>query len=136
MSTWILGTAEKKQVQEEYYWKHPDYDDFIVVESWWRWGTFQCESEKRPDIDLQNEYGLSVYDTEYDFQLVSLDDGIAPPEVHWPSSIPEEVREELQALWDEDGDLAWEESGMECTDVDITLHGRLELESEEERAPE
>ena len=40
----------------------------------------------------------------------------------------DEEQEELDELWDENGDYAWGEAGWELTDSDLTFYGPLVLE--------
>ena len=55
MARWILSNVQKKNVLELEYFKHPKHYKPIVIENWWRWGTFECESDEKPDIDLEND---------------------------------------------------------------------------------
>lgn len=129
MTTWYLRTVEKKNVIEREFWSHPDYSGGIVRETGWRWGTFTCESDEKPDIDLKNTDGLYVYDTDYEFEMYSLDDGCWT-EFFWPESMGTEERERLEALWEEDDYSAWESAGLIHDDTEIELIGPLELTQE------
>ena len=127
MATWKLSNLEKKSCIEQEFWRHPDYKQPIVKEVGWRWGTFYCESDEKPDIDLANPDGFSVYDSEYDWQLDSMDDGCWE-DITYPDDMPEEEQERLQELWDEDSYSAWEEAGLYNDDTEVTLTGELSLE--------
>lgn len=128
MAKWTLSTKEKKSCVEREFWTHPDYSDSVIVrETGWRWGTFTCESDERPNIDLDNPDGFHVYDTEYDFELDSMHDGCWE-EWTWPDDMPEEERERLQEIWEEDDYSGWEEQGMTHDDTEVVLFGPLELE--------
>lgn len=127
MATWTLSTKEKKNCVEREFWKHPDYSSPIIRETGFRWGTFTCESDERPDIDLDNSDGLHVYDTDYDFELDSMQDGCWE-DWTWPDDIPEEERERLEAIWDEDSYDGWEGEGLINDDTEVVLYGPLELE--------
>jgi hypothetical protein len=127
MATWKLSNLEKKSCIEREHWTHPDYDEPITRETGFRWGTFYCESDEKPDIDLANPNGYSVYDSDYDWELDSMDDGCWE-DWTWPDSIPEEERERLEALWEEDSYSAWEEAGLYNSDTDVELIGELSLE--------
>jgi len=127
MATWTLSTKEKKNCVEREFWKHPDYSSPIIRETGFRWGTFTCESDERPDIDLDNPDGLHVYDTDYDFELDSMQDGCWE-DWTWPNDIPEEERERLEAIWDEDSYDGWEGEGLINDDTEVVLYGPLELE--------
>lgn len=127
MSRWILTNKHKKNCLEKEFWKHPDHDQLIVHEILWRWGTFYCESDEMPEVDLENDDGFAVYDS--DFETDSLDDGCWE-EWSWPDSVSEEERQRLEELWNEDGYSAWEDAGIELFDSEIILMGSLELTEE------
>ena len=63
MATWKLSNLEKKSCIEREFWTYPDYDEPIVRETGFRWGTFYCESDEKPDIDLANPNGYLVYES-------------------------------------------------------------------------
>ena len=90
MATWTLKTLHKKSAVEKQYW-YKDGKTIIRYEGY-RWGTFYCESDEQPEIDLENidEYNLS--ETDYDWELESLDDGCWA-EWEYPDEITEEERE-------------------------------------------
>jgi len=73
MATWVLTTKTKKNAVEKQFW----YKDgrVIIREEGYRWGKFYCESDERPDVDLANPDGYELGDSEYDWELDSLDDG-------------------------------------------------------------
>ena len=73
MTTWVLTTLEKKNVVETEFWTKDG--NTIKRSTGFRWGTVYCESDERPDIDLDNPDGLEVFATDYDFELDNLDDG-------------------------------------------------------------
>lgn len=127
MSTWTLSTKEKKNCVEREFWKHPDFDAPIIRETGYRWGSFTCENDEQPDIDLDNPDGLHVYDTGYDFELDSMQDGCWE-DWTWPDEIPDEERERLEAIWDEDSYDGWEGEGLVNDDTEVILYGPLELE--------
>ncbi len=127
MATWKLSNLEKKNCVEREYWTHPKYSQSIVRETGWRWGTFTCESDEQPDIDLANPDGYTVYDSEYDWELDNMDDGCWA-DVTYPDDMPDEERERLDELWEEDSYSAWEAEGLYNADTDVLLVGELSLE--------
>ena len=88
-----------------------------------------CESDERPDIDLDNPDGLEVFNTDYDFELDSLDDGCWA-EVEYPDDMTEEEQERMDELWDEDSYSAWEEEGWINSDTETYFNGPLNLEQQ------
>jgi hypothetical protein len=127
MATWVLTTAEKKNVEEIEFW----YKDGKIIKrtTGFRWGTVYCESDERPDIDLKNPDGLEVFATDYDFELDNLDDGHYC-EVEYPDDMSEEEQERMDELWDEDSYSAWEEEGWSNDDTETWFHGPLDLEKQ------
>ena len=127
MATWVLTTAEKKNVEEIEFW----YKDGKIIKrtTGFRWGTVYCESDERPDIDLENPDGLEVFATDYDFELDNLDDGHYC-DVEYPDDMSQEEQERMDELWDEDSYSAWEEEGWSNDDTETWFHGPLNLEQQ------
>jgi hypothetical protein len=129
LSTWKLSTASKKNAVEKQYWTKEGVT--VVKEEGYRWGTFYCESDERPDIDLSNEDGYDLSNSEYDWELDSLDDGCW---VEWdfPEDMDEEEQERIQSLWDEDFFEGLEGDGWVNDDTEYWFYGPLELEEIDE----
>ena len=129
MSTWKLSTASKKNAVEKQYWTKEGIT--VIKEEGYRWGTFYCESDERPDIDLSNEDGYDLSNSEYDWELDSLDDGCW---VDWefPEDMDEEEQERIQSLWDEDFFEGLEGDGWVNDDTEYWFYGPLELEEIDE----
>jgi hypothetical protein len=127
MSTWVLTTLEKKNVVETEFWNKDGRK--IKRNTGFRWGKVFCESDERPDIDLENPDGLDVYCTGYDFELDSLDDGHYC-DVEYPDDMSEEEQARMDELWDEDSYSAWEEEGWSNDDTETWFNGPLELEEQ------
>jgi len=125
MSTWVLTTVEKKNVEEIEFWSKDGQT--IKRITGFRWGTVYCESDERPDIDLDNPDGIDVFSTDYDFELDNLDDGCSL-EIEYPDDMPEEEQERLDELWDEDSYDAWESDGWSNVETETWFHGPLNLE--------
>jgi hypothetical protein len=125
MSTWVLTTVEKKNVEEIEFWSKDGQT--IKRITGFRWGTVYCESDERPDIDLDNPDGIDVFSTDYDFELDNLDDGCSL-EIEYPDDMPEEEQERLDELWDEDSYDGWESDGWSNVETETWFHGPLNLE--------
>ena len=125
MTTWKLSTASKKNAVEKQYWYKEGVN--IVREEGYRWGTFYCESDERPDIDLENDEGYNLTNSEYDWELDSLDDGCW---VEWdfPEDMDEEEQERIIALCEEDFIEGLEGDGWINDDTEYLFLGPLELE--------
>jgi hypothetical protein len=127
MATWVLTTVEKKSVEEIEFW----FKDGKTIKrsTGFRWGKVYCESDEKPDIDLDNPEGISVFDCGYDFELDSLDDGWSA-DVEYPDDMDEEEQERMNELWDEDAYEAWESEGWSNDDSETWFYGPLDLKEE------
>jgi hypothetical protein len=127
MTTWVLTTVEKKSVEEIEFW----FKDGKTIKrsTGFRWGKVYCESDEKPDIDLENPEGISVFDCGYDFELDSLDDGWSA-DVEYPDDIDEQEQERMNELWDEDAYEAWESEGWSNDDSETWFYGPLDLKEE------
>lgn len=100
MARWQISNYYKKNVVDRQFW-HNDDREFVRDEGY-RWGTWECESEERPDIDLDNPDGYELTATEYDWDLVDMLDG-SWSEWTYDTSFDQEEKDQLEAAWDELG---------------------------------
>jgi hypothetical protein len=128
MATWILKTLHKKNAVEKQFW----YKDgkVIIREEGYRWGEFYCESDEQPEIDLDilNSYNLS--ESDYDWELTSLDDGCWS-DWTFPEGMTEEEQAEIESAWEEEYFEGMESLGWSNDDTDYVLQGPLELSDED-----
>ena len=122
MATWELSTEYKKNAVEVQLW----YKDGVTIKKieGYRWGTFYCESDEQPDIDLRNPDGYELAD--YDWELGSLDDGCWS-EWQYPDSVSAEEREQIEAAWDENWYEGMEDLGWSNDDTEYHFQGPLKL---------
>lgn len=124
MANWKLETVEKKSVIDTEMWgKGALTIDRVTV---WRWGEAFIESDEKPDIDLTNEEGFNILNSEYDIELGDFSDGDLV-DIVYPADIDETERTRLENLWDEEGESGWEEDGWVMEDRDIYFNGELDL---------
>ena len=128
MTTWVLTTKTKKNAVERHFWTKDGRT--IIREEGYRWGTFYCESDELPDINLVNDDGYEIGQDEYEWELDSLDDGCWA-EWEYPDDITEEEREEIENAWEENYFEGMEELGWSNDDTDYILQGPLELSDED-----
>ena len=128
MATWILKTLHKKNAVEKQFW----YKDGKVVirEEGYRWGEFYCESDDQPEIDLDNEDGYNLSESDYDWELTSLDDGCWA-DWTFPEDMTEEEQAEIESAWEEEYFEGIEELGWSQDDTEYILQGPLELSDED-----
>lgn len=127
MATWKLSNYHKKNAVETQYW-HKD-DKVIIREEGFRWGTWYCESDTRPDIDLKNPDGYEI-GGEYDWELDSMDDGCWGEIRAGRNATADDVTE-FEEGWDEDWYEGVEARGWTLDDTENTLYGPLQLENED-----
>ena len=96
MTTWTLKTQHKKSAVEKQHW-YKDGKEIVRTEGY-RWGTFYCESDEQPEIDLVNPDGYEIGSDDYDWELESLDDGCWA-EWDWPEDMTEEQQDAIVYTW-------------------------------------
>ena len=124
MATWTLKTQHKKNALEKQHW-FKDGVEIIRTEGY-RWGTFYCESDKQPEIDLVNPDGYIIGRDQYEWEMESLDDGCWV-DWEWPDDMTEEEQDAIMDAWNEDYFDGLEELGWMCDETDYILEGPLEL---------
>lgn len=129
MATWTLKTQHKKSAVEKQYW-YKDGKQIVRIEGY-RWGTFYCESDEQPEIDLVNEDGYRIGSDDYEWELESLDDGCYA-DWEFPEDMSEEEQEKITEAWEEEFYDGLEELGWSCDDTDYILEGPLELLDEDD----
>ena len=123
MATWQLSTEYKKNAIEVQLW----YKDGVAIKrvEGYRWGSFSCESDERPDIDLRNE-GDGYELADYDWELGSLDDGCWA-DWEYPTDFPIEERIKIEEAWDNDWYDGMEALGWSNDDTEYWFQGPLKL---------
>ena len=143
MATWKVSTANKKSVEEHEFWEK----DGMAIRriSGFRWGTWYVTTtdDNAPEfdknagpfhsdsncIDMNNSYGNNIDNVELD----SLDDGWYGDTI-WPDDMPEEERERLEELWEEDYYEGWESEGWIQTETECWVYCDLNIEKVEDHA--
>ena len=124
MAIWTIRNLYKKEAVERQFW----IKDGLVItkDEGFRWGTWQCESDTQPDIDLDNPDGFQPSDSDLDWEMVDMDDGSW---VTWnfPEDMEEEEQERIQNLWDEDFFEGMENDGWELDETEYWIFGPLKL---------
>jgi hypothetical protein len=128
MATWKISNYHKKNCVEKQFWRKDDKS--FTREEGFRWGSFFCESDERPDVDLKNPDGFEPYWGEIDWELIEMFDGCWG-ELEFDEDWTEEEKEEIERLWEEEGYSGLEEAGWSNDDTETVLYGPLLLENED-----
>jgi hypothetical protein len=137
MAKWQVSTKEKKSVEEHELWEK----DGLVIRrvNGFRYGTWivDTEDDELPEFERTTvpggddaEDSINMYETNYETELVSLDDGWYG-NVIWPEDIDEEERERLEALWEESWYDGWEGESWIQTETECWVWGELEIKPSE-----
>jgi hypothetical protein len=124
MATWEITNYYKKNAVERQIWTRDDV--VIVKEEGYRWGTWTCELDSQPDIDLDNDEGYEVGFSDVEWEMQDMVDGCW---VDWtfPEDMSEEEQERIQALWEESWYEGMESDGWSNTDTEHWIYGPLKL---------
>jgi hypothetical protein len=128
MAIWKIENQYKKNAVERQFWVKDGIT--VIKDEGFRWGTWTCESDKRPDVDLENPDGYELFDTEYDWEMEDMNDGSW---VEWtfPKDMPEEEQERIQALWDEDWYDGMESDGWANDETEHWIYGPIKLTNQD-----
>ena len=127
MAIWTLKTLQKKSAIERQHWDKDSVQ--IIREEGYRWGTFYCESDHQPNIDLNNKDGYEIGQDDYEWELEELDDGCWG-EWEFPDNMSKEEQEKIQDAWNEDFYEGMGAVGWSFDDTKYILLGPLELSDE------
>ena len=129
MATWKISNYHKKNAIELQMWTKDGKT--IIREEGFRWGTWYCESDSKPDVDLDNPDGYEVgWSGDYEWELDMMDDGCWA-ETRAGEGADENDVEEFDQLWEEDSYSSVEEAGWSNDDTEYWLYGPLQLTNED-----
>ena len=128
MAIWKLTNLQKKNAVERQFWTKDGVT--VIKEEGFRWGTWSCESDERPDIDLDNPDGWEQFSQDDEWEMEIMDDGCW---VDWtfPDDMDEEEQERIQELWNEDFFEGLEGDGWSNDETEYWIYGPLRLTNEE-----
>ncbi len=128
MATWTISNYHKKNAVEKQFWVKDGVT--IIKEEGFRWGSWSCESEERPDVDLNNPDGYDVLNTDYDWEMQDMEDGCWA-DWTFPEDMPEEEQERIQALWEEEWFDGLEGDGWYNDETEHWIYGPILLKNED-----
>jgi len=130
-----VSTEHKKSIiHTEIFWKTiGDVKYEARIEQTWRWGYAIISDVEKDSIDLENPDGLLVSD--YIIEDQDLDDGVALW-FYYSDNVTDEMKEEFESVWEEDGYSGVEEKDWSMWDTELVFIGPLEVELLEETEDE
>lgn len=119
-----ITTTEKKMVYTSETWTRGS--DIFEIEETWRWGEAVIRVDDADEFDVEsvkeNANGFILDD--YDVTDRDLNDGVS---LDFNVGV-EDLREEIEALWDEGAYSSIEEAGFDLYDASCTFYGELSVE--------
>lgn len=128
MAIWKITNLHKKSAVERQFWNKDGVT--VIKEEGFRWGVWSCESDERPDIDLDNPDGWEQYSQDQDWEMEEMIDG-SWVEWTWPDDMDEEERERIESLWDEEYFEGLEGDGWTLDETEYWIFGPLKLTNED-----
>jgi len=127
MPKWIITNIEKKSVCEIKTWIKAN--QIIELVEFYRFGEWTCESNIKPEIDLINEDGYEVTDSEYEWEMDFMSDGQGY-EWEFPEDMDEEEQKTIEEVWVEQSYEGLEVLGWEEQPVSQWIYGPISLEED------
>ena len=124
MATWKISNYHKKNAVERTIWTKDG--TLIIKDEGFRWGHWTCESNERPNVDLNNPDGYELMATDYDWEMDEMIDG-SWQEWTWADNIDEQERERIQSVWDDELYEGMESDGWIHEDTEHWIFGPIEL---------
>ena len=126
----ISPKDKKSIIHTEIFWKTIGDEKYEVrMEQTWRWGHAVVSDIEKDSIDPENPDGLLVSD--YCIEDQDMDDCVALW-FYYSDNVTDEMKEEFETTWDEDGYSGVEEKDWSLWDTELVFIGPLEVELEEE----
>ena len=142
---WNVKTYYKKSCEQHEIFTHDDYSEPLVILDGFRYCEYNVETNDGEfpkfeftevpggngacdSIDMNACYGTNIETTE----LVEMFDGGCWGGPEWPDDMPEEERERLQEVLDEEGSWALEETeGWSLSETEVWVWGPLVVTDDE-----
>lgn len=124
MTTWKISNVNKKSAVDVQHWTKGDVT--IKREEGFRWGVWSCESDEKPEIDLNNPDGFDTMSDDYDWEMEEMSDGCWAEWI-FPDDMSDEEREAIEAAYDDMWEEGLEELGWHNTDGEHFILGPIRL---------
>jgi hypothetical protein len=128
MTTWKITNATKKNAVEIQFWTKNGVT--VKKVEGYRWGTWFCDSDEQPDIDLNNPDGYELGFADYDWEMEEMIDG-SWMEWEFPDELSQEERDAIEAAWDENWYEGMEELGWYNEETEQWIYGPIKLINED-----
>jgi hypothetical protein len=124
MLSWKLSTLEKKSCTQIEFFKKGEFVAQHEIGWRWCWASYN----EKPDLSNYdpNKDQLELYSIGDVVDMVQ-DDGCWESWI-WPAAIPQEERERLEEIFNEDSEEGLENEGWVFDDSEYWVSGPLELE--------
>jgi hypothetical protein len=126
MATWKISNEHQKNVIE--YQTFTKNGVHAQKSQCYTWGTWTCQSDTKPEIDLVNRQtgGFDETTGGYNWQMLTVVD---KDWIKWgfSSQISEEEQTRIKSLWESGGDQSLENDGFVKSGPTYKVHGYLKL---------
>jgi hypothetical protein len=115
MAQWRITPVGKNQLLKENY--RSKVIILLIIETGWRWGDFETETE---DEDIPEiESGTDLWNCDYHVELVETFDGCW--EEHYTDECDEETQQWLEEFLGDNSYFDLEEHGWNCGDTEMII---------------
>ena len=126
MALWKIEPTWKKSLAERIHYTKGKKT--IIVETGWRWGEFQCETETdEPPVITE---GTDLYDCDYSVEMIECTDGC------WEEiefyGFTEKQEDKMREWLDENSAFDLEEEGWTCAESEMIISCEPEITKVEE----
>ena len=119
MAIWEVTPTTRKSVEEHELWYKDDMAIRRITAFRTASFTIETEDDTKPELELSDSPSgpaIDMFNCGYDAQLETADGGWWA-DVIYPDDMPEEERDRLEQLWQDDPYSAWEEEGWYSNDT-------------------
>lgn len=124
MTIWKLTTRYEKNIIERHTWTK-NGTKAVRDQCWFR-GTWISQADQKPNVDLANENGYNISNTEYNWQLDTINDH-AWNKWAFTKNTSESDQLNIKTLWESNGDAGMASDGWTKGNVEYFIYGHLKL---------
>jgi hypothetical protein len=124
MATWKLSTKYDNNTIERQMWVKNGIK--VIRDQCWVQASWTVQSDQKPNIDLVNQNGYNVTNSEYNWQLDSVTDQ-AWNKWAFTKSTSEAEQERIKLLWASNGDAGMSNDGWAKANTEYLIYSKLKL---------